>query len=104
MENENIGKNKKIFKSILIIIVIITLIWFCITLFELYRVKTDNRPIICFNEVKDVENDMEYSKTCYGLLYKYREYYYKESNTISAREFTLFFKEFKRENPQYETE
>ena len=102
MENGNLSKTKRTLKYILILIIFIVLAWFCLTLFELYRVKTDHRPMICFNEIKDIENNVEYSKTCYGILYKYREYYYQDNDKLSAREFTLFFKEFKREIPQNE--
>ena len=104
MEKGNISKTKRLLKRILIIIIFIVIAWFCLTLYELYRVKTDHRPIICFNEIKDVESSTEYSKTCYGILYKYREYYYQENDKLSAREFTLFFKEFKRELPDNQTE
>lgn len=52
--------------------------------------------MFCLNEVKDVEDNDEYSLTCYGILYKYREYHYNETDELSAREFTLVFKEFAR--------
>ena len=71
-------------------------------MYNFSRVKNEKRPIMCFFEVKDIESEKEYSKTCYGLLYKYREYYYNSSDEISAREFTLFFKEFAREVDQNE--
>ena len=85
-------KKRKIIKVIIIIIAIIIVAWFCLALSEYYRVRIDKRPLICFGEKKDIESEKEYSKTCYGIFYKYREYYYNESNEMSAREFTLFFK------------
>ena len=33
---------------------------------------------------------------CRGPLYKYKEYYYKDDKTMSARELTMFFTEFVR--------
>ena len=98
-------KSKKILniiKTIAIVLVIIVVIWFSFTLIEFYRVKSDKRPIVCFNEKKDTESSDEYSLTCYGLLYKYREYYMNDDDSLTAREFTLFFKEFKREVSGYE--
>ncbi len=101
MEN----KNKKLLsklKVILFILIIITIAWFSLTVYEFYRVKTDKKPIVCFHETRDVESSSEYSLTCYGILYKYREYYMNDDDSLSAREFTLFFKEFKREVAGYE--
>ena len=98
------SKGKKIIKIVLIVLVCVVLVWFSFTLYEFYRVRSDHRPLICFNEVKDTENTEEYSKTCYGLLYKYREYYMISDDSMSAREFTLFFKDFKREVKVYETQ
>jgi len=98
-------KNKKLLsrlKIILIIILILSAIWFGLTIYEFYRVKSERRPIICMHEVKDVESNSEYSRTCYGILYKYREYYMNDDDSLSAREFTLFFKEFKRVVAEYE--
>ena len=92
-------KQEKIIKNIKVIwfiILGIVILWFSLVLVELYRVKIDKRPLICVNEVKDIEDDDEYSLTCYGILYKYREYHYNSDDSISAREFTLVFKEFER--------
>ena len=97
-------KKKTIFKILGIILLCIVLLWFALVLYNFYRAKNDNKPILCFHEIKDIESETEYSKTCYGILYKYREYYYTESNEMSAREYTLFFKEFAREVNQDETE
>lgn len=94
---KKLEKKKKTF-IISSIILFIIFCWFCLVIFEYTRVKTDKRPIVCFNEIKDVEDDDEYSKMCYGLLYKYKEYYYKDTNKMSARELTLFFLDFKRQN------
>lgn len=92
------GLAKIIIKSICILLVIITLIWFSIIVYEYYRVKSDKKPVICFNQTKEPENKDEYSYVCYGLLYKYKEYYYVNTDTISARELTLFFKDFTRDS------
>ena len=89
-------KKRKIIKIISFIILILVILWFSLVLYEMYRVKTDRKPIICINEVKDLEDNDEYSLTCYGILYKYREYHMNESDELSAREFTLIFKDFAR--------
>lgn len=94
-EEKNLRK-RKVIKIISYIILAIVVLWFSLVLIEMYRVKTDRKPLLCFNEIKDVEDDDEYSLTCYGILYKYREYHYNDSDALSAREFTLFFKEFER--------
>lgn len=75
----------------------IILLWFSLVIYEYYRVKTDKKPFVCIGNVKDTETDSEYSLTCYGILYKYREYRYKDDDSLSAREFTLVFKDFDRE-------
>ena len=84
-------------KYILIIIAFLCVIWLSLALVNMYLVKQDKRPVLCFNYQKSQENDNEYSYTCYGILYKYREYYYYSTDSMSAREYTLFFKEFVRE-------
>ena len=89
-------KIRKLVKLISFVMLTLVILWFSLILIEMYRVKTDNKPMICFNEVKDVEDDDEYSLTCYGILYKYREYHYNSDDSLSAREFTLVFKEFVR--------
>ena len=45
--------------------------------------------------LKHIEDD-EYSKMCYGILYKYKEYYYNDNDVLSARELVLFFQDFER--------
>lgn len=102
MENDKKNKVLSILKNIGIVLIVLAIIWFALTLFEFYRVKSDKRPVVCMHEVKDIESEDEYSRTCYGLLYKYREYYLDEDDSLAAREFTLFFKEFKREVSGYE--
>ena len=99
----NHNKTLNFVKWLMIILLILVIIWFGITLVEFYRVKTDRKPIICSKMKRDVENNEEYSLTCYGILYKYREYYNNADDSMTAREFTLFFKEFKREVAGYET-
>lgn len=89
-------KTIKILRIISFVLLFIVVTWLSLTLFELYRVKKDNKPIICMNETKEVEDDDEYSVTCYGFLYKYREYFYIEDNKLSAKEFSLMFKDFHR--------
>ena len=93
---EKSNKIKKYIKVISLVLLSIVIIWFSLMLVELYRVKSDKRPIICVNQIKDVEDDDEYSITCYGILYKYREYHYNIDDAISAREFTMVFKDFER--------
>ena len=95
MENSN-KKIKNVIKFILIFITIIVVAWFGLVIYEYYRVKIDKRPLICLHEKSDTEGINEYSKTCYGILYKYREYYTIDGDQMTAREFTLSFKEFKR--------
>ena len=90
-------------KYFLIVLLVLVIIWFCFTSIEFYRVKTDRKPFVCSKMKRDIENNEEYSLTCYGILYKYREYYNNEDDSMTGREFTLFFKEFKREVTGYET-
>ena len=85
-----------IMKVSAVTIFIVAILWFSLVLIELYRVKKDSKPIFCFNEVKEIEDNDEYSLTCYGILYKYREYHFIKDDALSAREFTLVFKEFDR--------
>lgn len=94
--DEKNQKKRKIIKYISFTILGIVILWFVLVLGEFFRVRIDKKPLICFNAVKDIEDDDEYSITCYGILYKYREYYYNEDNEMSAKEFTLVFKEFSR--------
>lgn len=97
MEDVKIIKKRIKLKILGYILLIIAFLWFSLAVFEMYRVKDNKRPLICFNYKEDIEDNDEYSKTCHGILYKYREYYYKDNNKLSAREFTLFFKEFTRD-------
>ena len=96
------NKLLKILKILLIILSIIAILWFALVSIEFYRVKTERKPMICSKMKRDIENTEEYSLTCYGILYKYREYYKTEDGSMTAREFTLFFKEFKRKEAAYE--
>ena len=89
-------KRRKTIKIISFIIGLIVILWFTLVLTEMYRVQTERKPLVCINEIKDIEDDDEYSLTCYGILYKYREYHYTNDDALSAREFTLVFKEFER--------
>jgi len=95
VEDKGVRK-RKIIKILSYMVLTIVVLWFCLVLIEFYRVKIDKKPLFCFNDVKDIEDDDEYSVTCYGPLYKYREYHYNEGDDISAKEFTLIFKEFER--------
>lgn len=95
--NEKLIKKVKLTKRVLLVLMIIFICWFSITIYEYYRVKTDKSPLICFNNKKISENDKEDAKVCYGLFYKYKEYYLKDTNSIEAREFTLFFTPFDRD-------
>lgn len=88
---------KRIVLKITLFLAVIVFLWFSLTVYEYYRVKMDKRPFICIGDVRDTETENEYSSTCYGVLYKYREYRYKDDDSLSAREFTLVFKEFDRE-------
>ncbi|MBE6155746.1 MAG: hypothetical protein E7164_03210 [Firmicutes bacterium] len=74
------------------------ILWFSLVLTNLYRVKIDKKPLICMGQYRDIEDNDEYSLTCYGILYKYREYHYTIDDSISAKEFTLIFKDFVRKS------
>ena len=50
MENDNKYKTVIIIKKILLIILVVSLIWFGFTTYEYYRVKNDKRPLICLNK------------------------------------------------------
>lgn len=95
-EEEKSKKKRKKWLIIGGIILTIVIIWFIWALYEENRVHHDKSTIICWNKTKDIENEKEYSITCYGILYKYREYYLKETKKMSAREFTFLFKDFER--------
>ena len=97
MEKEKKHSKVKLITGILLaLILFIIILWFCLTIYEYNRVMKDKRPIICLNEVKDIESDKEYSITCDGILYKYREYYSNDTDALMARELIFSFKEFKR--------
>lgn len=102
MEDTNTTKKRLKLKICGYILLVIVFLWFSFASYEMYRVKNHKKTLICFNEVKDVEDDDEYSKMCYGLFYKYKEYYLKSNDSLTAREFTLFFTEFKRDNQNKE--
>lgn len=85
-------------KILFFFLLTVVLAWFSWTVYEYNRVLNDKRPILCYKEIKDVEDDDEYSIMCYGLLYKYKEYYYTDTDEMSAREFTFFFKDFERKS------
>ena len=91
MENDNKYKKVIIIKKILLIILVVSLIWFGFTTYEYYSVKNDKRPLICLNKKELNENNNEKSMMCYGVFYKYKEYYFKKSGSITGREFALFF-------------
>ena len=91
-------KKRKVIKNTLIIILTICLAWFFLTAINYYLVKKDQRPIFCFNYTKENENNDEYSLVCYGILYKYKEYYNIKDDKLNARELTLFFRDFTRSN------
>lgn len=97
-----ISKKKKRVKSFLGCLLFLIICWFSFTLYDVYRVKTGKSPTICFHIVKDIESPEEYSKTCFGLLIKYREYYLRKNDKLNAKEYTLIWKEFKREVSKYE--
>ncbi len=94
MEYEDLNKKiakTKVIKTVILIIMLFFLIWFGFTTYEYYRVKTDKRTLICLHQNRKSENDDEDSMICYGLGYKYKEYYAKNTNNLTAREFALFF-------------
>ena len=97
MENNDVIKKTKVIKKVLFIVMIFVFVWFSLTVFEYYRVKTNKKPIICMFSKSQSENDNENAVTCYGLFYKYREYYYKDTDELNARELTLFFMPFDRD-------
>ena len=97
-----INKKQRKLKNFLTLIFVLVICWFSLIIFDVYRVKKGNKPIVCFHVVKDIESPEEYSKTCFGLLTKYREYFLKENDQLNAREYTLIWKEFKREVGKYE--
>ena len=97
-----LSKGKRLFRFFLVLASIAVVAWFGLVMHEARRVKNDQKPILCFQPKNDTEGVDEYSVTCYGLFYKYREYYIKDKEELNAKEFTLFFKSFKREVKDYE--
>ena len=94
-------RKRNIWKYILYIILVIVILWFMLVVVEYYRVAKDKRPLLCFGYHEVVEDDDEYALLCHGILYKYKEYYYKIDKTISARELTMFFTDFVRDTEKY---
>ena len=76
---------------------VFVILWSGFTVYEYIRVKNNQDTLVCLHKVKEQEDNERYSVTCYGIFYKYRKYYYVNSNKLSAREFTMFFNEFKGE-------
>ena len=95
--NEKVVKKVKLIKKILLIVMIVFICLFSFTIYEYYRVKTDKTPLVCLNSKNISENDKEDDKVCYGLFYKYKEYYLKNTKIVDAREFTMFFTSFDRD-------
>lgn len=93
---EKRNKVKSKFRIFITIIAFMVFLWFVLVIVEFVRVDNNKKPLICSPMIKDVEDDDEYSKRCYGFGYKYKEYYYNEDDSLSARELVLFFQEFKR--------
>ena len=94
----NSERKRKTWKWIFITILLLVVLWFILVIIEYSRVNKDKRPLLCFGYHEVVEDDDEYAITCNGLLYKYKEYYYKTDDTMSARELTMFFTEFVRDS------
>ena len=90
-------RKRNVWKYILYVVLILVVLWFILLVIELYRVNRDKRPLLCFGYHEVVEDDDEYALLCHGLLYKYKEYYYKFDKSMSGRELTMFFTEFVRD-------
>lgn len=97
-----LSKTKRLFRLLLVLACIGVILWFILVMHEVKRVKNDQKPLLCFRPKSDTEGVGEYSITCYGPLYKYKEYYMSDGDKLNAREFTLYFKTFKREAKSYE--
>lgn len=95
MKSKNKRKGWKVFLYILLTIFIL---WFVFVVYEYSRVKNNKEPLVCLNYHEAVGDNDEYTYECFGLFYKYKEYYYKVDKTLSAREITMFFTEYKRRN------
>lgn len=96
-EDKKIFKRRVVIKTLVSSLLSLTIIWAGFTTYEYTRVINDKDTLLCFNKVKEIEDEDEYSITCIGLLYKYRKYYYIESNNLSARAFAMVFNDFERE-------
>lgn len=96
--NRKNDKKKKIILYITIFLGVLVLLWFILALVEYYRVNNNKSPLVCFGDSREVESESEYSISCIGIFYKYKEYYYRVDDELSAREFTLFFNEFDRKS------
>lgn len=97
-EKKTSRKKKTIIWLVTIVLFIILILWFSLTMYNYYRVSTERKPILCFGDTREIESNNEYSRVCHGIFYKYKEYYSKKNDVITAREFTLFFKEFDRKS------
>lgn len=96
--NRKNEKKKKIIFYLTLFLGIIVVLWFILCLIEYNRVHNDKKPLICFGDSREIESESEYSTSCIGIFYKYKEYYYRATDEISAREFTLFFNDFDRKS------
>lgn len=97
-ENKSSRIRKRIIWVIAIILLVLVASWFSLTMYNYYRVSIEKKPILCFGDTKEIEATNEYSHSCYGILYKYKEYYSTNNDVLNAREFTLFFKDFDRKS------
>ena len=93
---------KRFIRFLLVLACLGAILWFLLVMYEVKRVKNDQKPLLCYFYKNDTEAVGEYSVTCYGPLYKYKEYYLSDGDKLNAKEFTLFFKSFKREVRSYE--
>lgn len=97
-----LSRKKRIVRFLLVLACIGSVLWFMLVMYEVKRVQNNKQPLVCHLRRIETEGVNEYSITCYGLFYKYREYYIEDKEELNAREFTLFFKSFKREVRDYE--
>ncbi len=95
-ENKTSITKQRVVWIIVIVLLVLVVGWFSLIMYNYYRVNTEKKPILCFNNVKEIETNNEYSYTCYGIFYKYKEYHSNNNDKLIAREFTLFFKDFDR--------
>ena len=90
-------KARKIISIVFWVLGVIVFAWFFLVVINYYLVRKDGRPVMCWNYTRENYDEDEYTLTCKGILYKYREYFYNDTNSLHARELTLFFKDFKKE-------